>query len=82
MCRICTHSGLLRHQLHIIMMLARNITTKVIWVSKFSKVVCDNTIQYTQLLNISCKAKLSIVVVDITYCCSSHETICYDTNLV
>ena len=74
MCRICTNSGLLRHQLHIIMMSARNITTQVIWVSKISKFVCDNTIQHTQLLNITWKGKLSIVVVDITYCCSSPES--------
>ena len=56
------------------MMSARNITTQVIWVSKISKFMCDNTIQHTQLLNIAGKAKLSIVVVDITYCCSSPES--------
>ena len=56
------------------MMSSRNITTQVIWVSKVSKFVCDNTIQHTQLLNIAGKAKLSIVVVDITYCCSSPES--------
>ena len=60
---------------------ARNITTKVIWVSKISKFMCDNTIQHTQLRNIAGKAKLSIIVVDITYCCSSLESM-YVTILI
>ena len=49
------------------MISARNITTQVIWVSKFSKFLCDNTIQHTHLLNVACKGKLLIVVVDNIY---------------
>ena len=86
MCRICTHSELLRHKLHSIMMSAHNITTQVLWVSKISRLLCDNTTEHTELLNITCTGKLSIVVVGNTYCCSGPESmyvttiICYNYN--